>query len=138
QPILNPPVCKCSRATRRWWRPRSARRPAEAVNAAIRCIDRDNRAGRRSPVDWRYPDAGDNRAGRVWRPWHQALVWHRAGEFRERELSEGVCLRCIHPQMRCEEPRHNEGRIREIWEWLTPGAKTWLQRVDGLEFVPEW
>ncbi|KDN65053.1 hypothetical protein CSUB01_07437 [Colletotrichum sublineola] len=164
QPILNPPVCKCSRPKRRWWRPRPAR-PAEVVNAVIRCIDRDvlsrgmpymsineairraeeiprhagkDRAGR-AAVDWKYPEgAAEERAGRVWRPWHQALMWHRAGEFREKELKGGVCLRCIHPQMRCEEPRHNEGRVQEIWEWLTPGAKSWLQRVNGLDIMPEW
>ncbi|GJC83093.1 hypothetical protein ColLi_05931 [Colletotrichum liriopes] len=161
QPIINPPVCKCARTKRRWWRPHSPR-PAEVVNSVIRCIDRDvmsrgmpymsineairraeeipknvvkNRTGR-SAVDWTYPD-GD-RVNTVWRPWHKGLMWHRAGEFREKELEGGVCLRCIHPQMRCEEPRHNEGRLQEIWEWLTPGAKTRLRHVDGVDRVADW
>ncbi|KAJ0163823.1 hypothetical protein CTA2_2307 [Colletotrichum tanaceti] len=167
QPIINPAPCRCSRPKRRWWRPSSYRRvpPAEVVNAVIRGIDRDvmsrgmrymsineairradeipagvvkNRTGR-SPadVDWTYPHGV--RANGVWRPWHKALMWHRAEEFREKELSGGVCLRCLHPQMRCDEPRHNEGRLQEIWEWLTPGAKTWLLRAnDGAGKLPEW
>ncbi|KZL65580.1 btb poz domain-containing protein [Colletotrichum incanum] len=161
QPIINPPVCKCSRTKRRWWRTRSPR-PAEVVNSVIRCIDRDvmsrgmpymsineairraeeipknvvkNRTGR-SAVDWKYPDG--EKVNSVWRPWHKGLMWHRAEEFREKELKEGVCLRCIHPQMRCEEPRHNERRLQEIWEWLTPGAKSHLQHIDGVDRMPEW
>ncbi|GKT40355.1 uncharacterized protein ColSpa_00536 [Colletotrichum spaethianum] len=160
QPIINPPVCKCSRFKRRWWFPRSPR-PAEVVNSVIRCIDRDvmsrgmpymsineairraeeiprnvvkNRTGR-SAGDWKYPDG--EKVNNVWRPWHKALMWHRAEEFREKELKKGVCLRCIHPQMRCEEPSHNEGKLKEIWEWLTPGAKMWL-RADGVTKLPEW
>ncbi|KAK6213729.1 btb poz domain-containing protein [Colletotrichum tabaci] len=166
QPIINPAPCRCSRPKRRWWRPSSYRvPPAEVVNAVIRGIDRDvmsrgmrymsineairraeeipagvvkNRTGRSAAdIDWTYPHGV--RANGVWRPWHKGLMWHRAEEFREKELSGGVCLRCLHPQMRCEEPRHNEGRLQEIWEWLTPGAKTWLLRADdGAGKLPEW
>ncbi|CCF41109.1 hypothetical protein CH063_02516 [Colletotrichum higginsianum] len=139
QHIINPAPCRCSRPKRRWWRPSSYRvPPAEVVNAVIRGIDRDNRTGRSAAdIDWTYPHGV--RANGVWRPWHKGLMWHRAEEFREKELSGGVCLRCLHPQMRCEEPRHNEGRLQEIWEWLTPGAKTWLLRADdGAGKLPEW
>ncbi|KAF6811743.1 hypothetical protein CPLU01_15043, partial [Colletotrichum plurivorum] len=50
-------------------------------------------------------------------PWHKTWMARGVREFREKRV-EGLCLACLHPQMRCE--REHEGdRGRREWEvWV--------------------
>ncbi|KAF6809720.1 btb poz-like protein, partial [Colletotrichum sojae] len=47
-------------------------------------------------------------------PWHKSWMARGVKEFREKRV-EGLCLACLHPQMRCERDHEGDGGRRE-WE----------------------
>ncbi|OLN97191.1 hypothetical protein CCHL11_02117 [Colletotrichum chlorophyti] len=141
--LVKPASCDCRKS---WWRPRPL---PSVVETVIRRINRDvlsqgmpymsiSEAMRRAEE---IPTAAYNRVGRstiertykhknVWRPWHKGSVSYRIREFKEKEL-EGLCLRCVHPQMQCDVEAHGEARVQRFEEWAARGRWNPMVMAEG-------